>query len=537
MELMKKKFHIIAIVCIFLFGMALSPKELQNDTFYTIKIGEYVMENGIGNLTEDPFSWHDLSYTFPHWLYDTFIYNIYNILGMDGLYLSTIFLTAFLGLLIYFISTKKSNNPVISLILTLIGLYVLQPYLAVRAQLVTFCLFVLTIYFIDEFLEKARIRDGIALLVIPTLIANLHLAVWPFYFVLFLPYIAEYIFAQDWFSFNILLYIKMLFFMIFNKEDKIKDIKRKIEGNKQKREKIKENPYKIIVEKNKNVKYLIIIFLLATLTGLLTPTGTTPYTYLLKTYQGNTTEVINEHGPLTIVTAPGFAFSLIMFFGLLIFTDTKIKLRDFLFFAGLTYLALKSRRQISMFVIICYPILIKMISELFKKHDSKYEESLLKIFTNYFGAVISMGLVIIIGLFIYKPQVNATYVNEGLYPVHASKWIKENLNLDEIRLFNEYNYGSYLLYEDIPVMIDSRADLYAPEFNTKTGKREDGVDIFMDVQNVVTLSTNYEKVFEKYDITHVILHKNSKLALMLKKDSKYKRIYYDDSFIIFERKK
>ena len=27
-----------------------------------------------GNLTEDPFSWHDLSYTFPHWLYDTFIY-------------------------------------------------------------------------------------------------------------------------------------------------------------------------------------------------------------------------------------------------------------------------------------------------------------------------------------------------------------------------------------------------------------------------------------------------------------------------------
>ena len=212
-------------------------------------------------------------------------------------------------------------------------------------------------------------------------------------------------------------------------------------------------------------------------------------------------------------------------------------LREFFFFAGLTYLALKSRRQISMFVIICYPILIRIASELFKKHDSKYEEKLLKIFTNYFGAVISMGLVIIIGLFLFRPQVNAKYVNEQLYPVHASKWIKDNLDVNEIRLFNEYSYGSYLLYEDIPVMIDSRADLYAPEFNTKTGKPEDGVDIFMDVQNVVTLSTGYEKVFEKYDITHVILYRNSKLAVSLRKDSKYERIYYDDSFIIFERKK
>ena len=47
MEVMKSKFNILAIMFIIFFGIAISPKELQNDTFYTIKIGEYVMENGI----------------------------------------------------------------------------------------------------------------------------------------------------------------------------------------------------------------------------------------------------------------------------------------------------------------------------------------------------------------------------------------------------------------------------------------------------------------------------------------------------------
>ena len=35
--------------------------------------------------------------------------------------------------------------------------------------------------------------------------------------------------------------------------------------------------------------------IICVLTGLLTPLGDTPYTYLYKTMQGNTTQNINEH--------------------------------------------------------------------------------------------------------------------------------------------------------------------------------------------------------------------------------------------------
>ena len=77
----KKKicFEIMAIILITIFGICLAPKTLQNDTFYTIKIGEHIVQNK-GIDMKDPFSWHqNLDYTYPHWLYDVMIYTIYSI--------------------------------------------------------------------------------------------------------------------------------------------------------------------------------------------------------------------------------------------------------------------------------------------------------------------------------------------------------------------------------------------------------------------------------------------------------------------------
>ena len=73
------RFNIMAILLIAIFCFSISPITLQNDTFYTIKIGEHIIQNGID--MHDPFSFHDLKYTYPHWLYDVMIYLIYNIGG------------------------------------------------------------------------------------------------------------------------------------------------------------------------------------------------------------------------------------------------------------------------------------------------------------------------------------------------------------------------------------------------------------------------------------------------------------------------
>lgn len=84
------KFNVLAIICIIIFSFALTPKTLQNDTFYTIKIGEHIMENGLDRV--DPFSWQELAYTYPHWLYDVCIYQVYNMRWNDwNLHVNNIF--------------------------------------------------------------------------------------------------------------------------------------------------------------------------------------------------------------------------------------------------------------------------------------------------------------------------------------------------------------------------------------------------------------------------------------------------------------
>ena len=72
-------FDALAIICIIIMAIAVSPKTLQNDTYYNVKCGEYILNHGIFHLNSDPFSWHNLSYTWPHWLYDLLTYLVFHV--------------------------------------------------------------------------------------------------------------------------------------------------------------------------------------------------------------------------------------------------------------------------------------------------------------------------------------------------------------------------------------------------------------------------------------------------------------------------
>ena len=541
-------FHIVAVICISIFCFAIAPKTLQNDTFYTLKIGEYIYNNGISDLTQDLYSWHELPYTYPHWLYDLSMFLIYNSFGQLGIYVSTMILTAILGISIYILSNKKSKNKVVSLAISIGAIYLMKSFIAARAQLVTFILFVWTVFCIESFLETKKKRYAILLLIIPLLIANLHCAVFPFYFVLYLPYIAEYflllIEERD---------LDLKLFSIFMKirkklsrksevkekcEIKIDKIKNAVTERKKKREVIRENPYKIRVKKNHVVLLLITIMAIAALTGFLNPAGDGAYTYLYKTMQGNTTQSINEHLPLTLTDNQEFAIALVIFLLVLIFTDTKIRLSDLFMLMGVTYLAFKSRRQVSMFALFAGPVLASLIGNFVNKYDKETFQKIERFVTGWFGATVVICCFIILSTNIIKPHLRDEYIEVGSYPVEASDWILKNLDVENIKLYNEYNYGSYLLFRGIPVFIDSRCDLYSPEFNGTYNKEEkeyEGRDIFSDALNIAAVAVDYETKFEEYGVTHVILYENAKLAMILEDDPNYDLIYSDDNFVIFER--
>ena len=552
----KIKFNVLAIFVIIIFCFALTPKTLQNDTYYTIAIGQHIMENGID--MQDPFSWHEnLPYTYPHWAYDVGTYLVYQLgenIGIGGftaIYIATVILAIALGIIIYIALNKVCKTQLVSFFITLGMMFLLKSFIAARAQLVTYILFALTILFIEKFIETKKIRYAVGLIIIPIIIANVHLAVWPFYFVLYLPYIVEYIIAalQEsnlYYKISIKHYknkVKKLTLKNKPQEeiDKITEKIGKLQEDKEtadrRLEERKKKPYKVILRKDKNIKYLIIIMIICIFTGLLTPLGDTPYTYLPKTMEGNTMSNISEHLPLTLINDLKTLTVLVLFLLILIFTDVKIKLRDLFMIAGLTLMAFMSRRQVSMFVLIGGFIFAKLLVALIDKYDKSGTEQTVKAITSLWGKIITILLAILVSFALYRGKINSPTVNESSYPVQASDYILENIDIENMRMFNEYNYGSYLLYRGIPVFIDSRAELYTPQFNgvkNAEGKYE-GRDIFSDYMNISNLSTYYENKFEEYDITHVLIRKNSKLNMFLSRDDNYKELYKDDNFVFYER--
>ncbi len=557
----KIAFEILAIICLILLAIAITPKVFQNDTFYTIKIGQSIRQNGIDY--KDHYSWHkDLKYLYPHWMYDVITSYIYDYCGgFQGLYIATIALAVFLGIALYYTNKKITKNQVIAFLISMFQLYFMENYTAARAQSITFPLFVLTILLIEKLLETGKIRYMVGLVIIPILIANLHSAVFPFYFILFLPYLGEDIVK----NFITTPRIRIIHKQILEKQkqiylDKIKKFEESDVRIEEYKEKIKEcdskikaenlkiekylsktkdlDNYKLRIATSENIKKLYIVFIICLFTGLLTPLKDMPYTYTYRIMKGNTTQAVSEHQPMILINEKKILISYGILLAILIFTKTKIRLRDLFFLSGLFILSIMTRRQESMLILFGGIVFARILTEFIQRKNPKLLLEIQEYLTTIFGEIGILIIVLLMSTKMINPKFTQPYIDETSYPVEASHWIKEKLDYKNIKLFNDYNYGSYLLFEDIPVFIDSRCDLYTPEFNgtyNKNSKKFVGKDIFSDFLNVSQISTWYDNVFKEYGATHVITGSSSKLNMLISKDPLYNKIYSDKNFVLYER--
>ena len=489
----KKKMFYILLIWIFIFALGLITKTFQNDTFYTIKIGKSILDNGIDML--DHFSFHGLSYTYPHWLYDVFIYLIYNFSGFMGIYVSTIVLLLILLFVVFKCCYKITDSLSISFFATIMCALAVSGFITARAQSITYILFALEILFIEEFLKTNKKRYGIGLVLISLIICNVHVAVWPFYFILFLPYIAEWL---------------------------VSVILKKIKSHNKVLTYLKK---KFIISDDINIKSLIIIMFLGLLMGFLTPLGDTPYTYLIKTMMGNSQKYIAEHQMLTL--KDGVFAIIIVVETLFLAFFSKIKLRDLFLVLGVSLMAVFSIRHmgfVAIFGSICFARTFSLFMEMF---GFDVDEKILKFLSKKSVMIISFVLVITLSIIMLNYQNSKLLIDEELYPTKAVSYIKENIDYQNVHIYNEYTFGSYLLLNDIPVFIDSRADLYTKEFS---GLDYDIFDDYMSVD-----MRNYEKIFDFYDIDYVLTYKKENLNSLLKYDRNFKKIYDDKYFILYER--
>ena len=496
---MKKKdilFNLLVIVTFVGFAIFLVEKTFQNDTFYTIKVGEIISKYGID--MKDHFSFiPNLEYTYPHALYDLMIYYIFSLFGYAGIYVSVIITSALLFLLMYYTTNHIIKDRGLSYLITCIAAVYLKNFLAARAQLVSYIYLLLILFFIEKIRETGKKKYILYMILPGLLLTNMHAAVYPVVFILFLPFL-----------------VSDLVYVIRKKNlNKIKSYqeKRKLDSS------------QIEFEKPKYSKLLLISMVVLFIVGFISLTPDA-YTYIFKIRLDNSMSYINEHGAITIKSFPNIFITLATLVFIFILGNNKVRLSDLFMLAGLFFLSFLSNRSTSLF----YLLSLYSTGRIFKGFINK-RLLMIKMDDAFLMPVVYVAfmLIFLVGCpcYYFLSIRKDFYINEEIYPVDMINYIKENMDYENMRIYNEYNFGSYMLLNGVKVFIDSRCDLYNDAFNK-------GVNAFDDYMNIEGM---YKLVFDKYQITHALLYRSNTFNIILELDPNYRVIYDDTNFVLYER--
>lgn len=481
-----KKLYIFSIIIICISSYLIVNKVLENDTFSAIKIGNYILDNGI-DFKEHFNIQSNLSYHNARWLFNVIIALIYNHFGFLGIYIFTILTTITMGICIFNILLKINKKINLSLLVTLFIILISKIFLSARAQIISYLLFLLEIYFIEMLIKTNKKRYIIYIIISSILISNIHTTVWPMTLIVFIPYFIEYLFYK---------------FKLTKKESRL---------------------YTEIT----SVKLLIISFVLTIFSGLVTPLGLTPYTYMFKTMSGFSKTFITELQVSNPFTIPSLFVLTIIYIYFLIYRKGKIKVSDLFLVIGLYIMGALAIRNLAFLFILCYISLYRII---YNSIDNEYIEKLTKYLSIKTIYILSCSMLLILSFEYHIIKVtNKDYIEEKSYPINATNYILKNVDIESMRIYNHFNFGSYLEFNGIKVFLDSRSEVYCEEFNNTR--------ILKDWYISSHGNINYNLTFDKYDITHALLYNNEIINNYIKEDKNYKLLYKDDYFSFYERVK
>lgn len=416
-------------------------------------------------------------------------------------------MTALIGSTLFLLLKEITKNWKIAFIFTLISLYLCRFMFVARAQIISFWLFILEFWCIEKLLETNKKRYVISLIIIPIIIANIHSSVFLTYFVFYLPFIVENILYKIFSKFESNIPSKKenkLKYFLYKTQDKIK------------------NKFKI--EKKEHIKTLLIVGFIALFTGLCTTAGFAPYTDMLKAMTGVSTDFIGELKHSTIYNNKMFYYIIFAVTALVGFTKIRPKITDIFFLMGFGVMTISTFRCLYFFVLIGATPIARIILEFIDVYSIEIKSKLLKI-----GLIICAILIFVIsyGSIFFLNQTNE-YVPKSNYPVDACDWILKNVDIEKMRIFNNFNYGSYIEFRGIKAFIDSRSGMFCDEFNKGTTILVDWLESKDNPENAIS-------IFNKYGITHVLLEKTAKQLEVVKENKSWKIIYEDNNFFLFER--
>lgn len=486
----KKIKLVVFAMLIFILGLFIikaCPVVLQNDTLYDIKLGERYITKGMFHI--DDYSIHtNLVYQTHHYLVCLLDYIIYHLFSFPGIYILEILLTSLITLLMYKIGKETIKNKFLNYVILFFFLIALSPFISLRAQMYSYIVFLLEILFIEKYLNHNNKRDLAVLALLPLILINFHSGVIYFYFIIMGTYLLNAIKCH---------------FIIFKSDERVN---------------------------LKQVKELLISSFIGALLTLINPYGIDGITYGLKTLNSYyISNYITEFQPFKISTPTGILIVLYMIlcYSSLVFSRKKISIHQLLLIGGTTLMAFMSTRHFSLLVITSVVILPHIESAYERIDNSQWD--LVKSFKN---GVNSMNILVVVLYAIMTVYlVSCLFIRENTplpkyqYPIDALKYIKKNI--PNARIFNHYEWGSYMIFEGVKTFVDPRCDLFNQEYNKDTRVMEDYIKTTNNMRD-------YGYVVSKYDIDYFFLDRKMNLAKRMISDHKYQIVYKDDIAVIFK---
>ena len=457
----------------------------QNDLFFSLSLGKRILEYGFEK--NDYLTWNEnLRSIYLRWGFEVIITIFYNLLDYLGIYLFAVILAISIGLTYFYVLKKITNKNILSFICTIVFMKYISSSLVARAQIISFLLFLIEFYCIEELLKTNKKRYFIMLLIIPVLIVNFHASTFPLYFIFYIPYIAEFILSK----------------MKFKESE---DSKIKIE--------------------NKNIIKILYLIGLAGILGLCSPSGLDAYTYVFKVMNAISVNFISEMATTKLMAHPVIVIMLCLLIGIVAFTKVKVRVTDCFYILGITFMALNTNRYTVFFYLIATLCIFRIFSDCLDYYNINLD---------FINKKIKIILLIILFLIILLTSINRflekiskEYIDHSTYPVNLVKFILEEIDISDMRIFNHYNFGSYLEFKGIKAFIDSRAEMFEEEFNNVT--------ILTDWYMASSGSKNYRDILEKYEITHILLYNDEIINTYIVYDSEWNKIYEDDAFSLYEK--
>ncbi len=475
----------ILAVGVFLLVLANGSQALSvdSDLGRHLTLGAYILEHRV-IPTDNLFSYTLAGASRPpyEWLSQVVFAISYRLLGLNGVILFTALIVGAAIAIVFHQSARRSKSLLVSLIVVLLATGATSIHWLPRPHIITFLFLAMWV----DGLEKIRKADNVNLLFFPALMlfwANLH-GGFIFGFLALAAYVAGWVW--DW-----------------RRRQSSKEVGKKF----------------------------LLIGLTSLAASIVTPDLWRNWEAVLN---NRSTFILNR----TVETMPPNLFepsnapfitllSLAAFFALV--NWRSVSAAHIFLLGGHGGMALLMMRNIPLFAIACAPILAEWIAATMNRFPAwkRFDERFINLVAPSQSFLLpTLAAIIAIGFFAYNQSLNKQLYqfNPQVFPVRAADWLEENPQKGN--MFNEFNWGGYLLYRFWPrelVFVDSQSDFY-------------GEPLMRDYETMMLEKNNWRDLLDQYQINWAIIPADSPLAIQLKQEGNWTALYEDPTAVIFQRK-